>query len=74
MRDIRYTQVSIIASTAERQAATGFAKAAAMRPKVVGAGLKEITSDPLIAKAMFDILEAQRVIAPCAKTNCYPKG
>src|SRR5580765_7986738 len=42
-------QVSIIRSTAERQAAIEFAKAAAMRPRIVGAGLQAISRDPQIA-------------------------
>src|SRR5437588_2885368 len=38
-------QVSIITSTAERQAAIEFAKAAAMRPHIVGEALQEISKD-----------------------------
>src|SRR5208282_4820537 len=38
-------QVSIITSTAERQAAIEFAKAAAMRPEIVGAALEKISRD-----------------------------
>src|SRR5215475_8405559 len=55
-------QVSIITNTAERQAASEFARAAAMRPRIVGAGLQEIARDPDISRAMFSILEAQKVI------------
>jgi len=55
-------QVSVITSTAERQAAIEFAKAAAMRPRIVGVGLQEISRDPEIARAMFDILEAQKLV------------
>src|SRR5947209_5237074 len=55
-------QVSIITSTAERQAAIEFAKAAAMRPQIVGAGLQEIARDPEIARAMFEILETQKIL------------
>jgi hypothetical protein len=47
-------QVRIITSTAERQAAVEFAKAEAMRPRIVGAALQEIAREPEIAKAMFD--------------------
>ena len=39
-------QVSIITSTAERQAAIEFAKAAAMRPQIVGAALQEDLAGP----------------------------
>jgi hypothetical protein len=49
-------QVSIITSTAERQAAIEFAKAEAMRPSIVGAALNEIAQDPAVAHALFEIL------------------
>jgi regulator of protease activity HflC (stomatin/prohibitin superfamily) len=67
-------QVSIITSTAERQAAIEFAKAAAMRPRIVGAGLQEITRDPEISRAMFDILEAQQILDSKADITLIPKG
>src|SRR5439155_4451507 len=38
-------QVSIITSTADRRAAIEFAKAAAMRPRIVGAGPQDISRD-----------------------------
>src|SRR5262249_8977428 len=44
-------QVSIITSTADRQAAIEFAKAAALRPSIVGAALQRITRDPEVACA-----------------------
>jgi regulator of protease activity HflC (stomatin/prohibitin superfamily) len=67
-------QVSIITSTAERQAASEFARAAAMRPRIVGAGLQEIARDPDIARATFDILEAQSIIEGEAEITLIPKG
>ena len=67
-------QVSIITSTAERQAAIEFAKAAAMRPRIVGAGLQEIARDPEIAHAMFDILEAQKLLEGQAEITLVPRG
>src|SRR5204862_1670180 len=50
-------QVSIIRSTAERQAAIEFARAAAMRPQIVGAALQKISQDREIASALFEVLE-----------------
>jgi regulator of protease activity HflC (stomatin/prohibitin superfamily) len=67
-------RVSIITSTAERQAAIEFAKAAAMRPRIVGAGLQEIARDPDISRAMFDILEAQKMLEGEAEITLIPKG
>ncbi|MEI7955458.1 MAG: SPFH domain-containing protein, partial [Verrucomicrobiota bacterium] len=53
-------QVSIITSTAERQAAVEFAKAAAIRPQIVGEALQRISEDNDVAEAMFEILETQK--------------
>jgi regulator of protease activity HflC (stomatin/prohibitin superfamily) len=55
-------QVSIIRSTAERQAAIEFGKAAAVRPAIVGKAMAEICSDAEVAETMFDVLETQRII------------
>lgn len=67
-------QVSIITSTAERLAAKEFAKAAAMRPRIVGEGLQQISRDPEIARATFDILEAHRLMEGKADITLIPKG
>ncbi|MCU0610713.1 MAG: SPFH domain-containing protein [Candidatus Eisenbacteria bacterium] len=55
-------QVSIIRSTAERQAAVEFGKAGAVRPAIVGKAMAEICGDPEVAGTMFDILETQRIV------------
>jgi hypothetical protein len=67
-------QVSIITSTAERQAAVELAKAAALRPRIVGAALQQIARDPDIARAMFDILETQKLVEGEADITLVPKG
>src|SRR5213083_64144 len=67
-------QVSIITSTAERQAAVEFAKAAAIRPAVVGEALQRISADPDVSSAMFEILEAQKIIEGEARITLLPKG
>src|SRR5437016_67060 len=67
-------QVSIIASTAERQAAVEFAKAAAIRPAVVGEALHRISADADVSSAMFEILEAQKIIEGEARITLLPKG
>lgn len=55
-------QVSIITSTAERQAAVEFGKAAAVRPAIVGKAMAAIVADEPVAGAMFEILETQRML------------
>jgi regulator of protease activity HflC (stomatin/prohibitin superfamily) len=67
-------QVSIIASTAERQAAVEFAKAAAVRPEIVGKALEKISQDREVMAGMFGILEAQKIIAGEARITMLPAG
>jgi len=65
-------QVGIITSTADRQAAIEFAKAAAMRPQIVGQALQEIGRDREVLDAMFDILEVQKVVEGEARITMIP--
>ncbi len=67
-------QVSIITNTAERQAAIEFAKAAATRPRIVGAGLQEIARDREIFRALFDVLETQTLLQGEADLTLVPPG
>lgn len=66
-------QVSIITSTAERQAAVEFAKAAAMRPRIVGEALQRISSDQEILTSMFEILEMQKIVEGEARVTFVPE-
>ncbi len=65
-------QVSIITSTAEREAAIEFGKANAMRPKIVGEALKAISADGEVANALFEILETQRILSGKAQITLIP--
>jgi regulator of protease activity HflC (stomatin/prohibitin superfamily) len=67
-------QVNIIASTAEQQAAIEFAKAAAMRPQIVGQALQKISEDPDISQALFKVLETQNLIDGEAVITLIPKN
>lgn len=67
-------QVNIITSTAEQQAAIEFAKAAAMRPQIVGAALQKISEDPDVAEALFKVLETQNIVSGQAAITIVPKG
>lgn len=55
-------RVNVIRSAAEREASTEFAKAAAMRPNIVGAALGAVSRDRDLCDAMFDVLEAQNLL------------
>ncbi|MBI5548495.1 MAG: SPFH/Band 7/PHB domain protein [Deltaproteobacteria bacterium] len=67
-------QVGLITSTAERQAAVEFAKALALRPRIVGEALAKISQDPEVAQTLFDILETQRALESDAAVTLIPAG
>ena len=67
-------QVNIIASTAEQQAAIEFAKAAAMRPQIVGQALQKISQDPDISRALFQALETQNIVDGDAVITLVPRN
>ncbi len=66
-------QVSIITSTADRQASVEFARAQAMRPLIVGAALHKISADSEVVNAMFEILENQRLLDGPAQITLIPE-
>src|ERR1700683_2245075 len=67
-------QVSVITSSAEREAAVEFAKAAAIRPATLGQALQEISREPAVAQALFDVLETQRILAGGSRFTLLPSG
>jgi regulator of protease activity HflC (stomatin/prohibitin superfamily) len=67
-------QVSVITSSAEREAAIEFAKAAAIRPATLGQALQEIAGEPAVAEALFDVLETQRILSGGARFTLLPAG
>lgn len=67
-------QVSIITSTADREAAIEFGKAKAMRPRIVGEALRKISVDEEVSNALFEILETQRVLDGKAKITLLPSS
>ncbi len=67
-------QVSIITSTAERQAAVEFAKAGAIRPQIVGESLQKISEDEEVSEVLFEVLETQKIMASAARISVMPKN
>lgn len=65
-------QVNIITSTAERQAAIEFAKAAAIRPRIVGEAMQKISTNQEITTAMFEILETQNILEGKGQLTLVP--
>jgi regulator of protease activity HflC (stomatin/prohibitin superfamily) len=62
IRQAGANQVSVITSSAEREASVEFAKANAIRPSTLSAALQEIARDPAVANALFEVLETQRIV------------
>jgi regulator of protease activity HflC (stomatin/prohibitin superfamily) len=67
-------QVNLITSGAERNAAVEFARAAAIRPEIVGTALREIGEDKVISNTMFDLLEVNRMLESNARLTLLPRG
>ena len=67
-------QVNIITSTADRQAAIEFAKAGAIRPRIVGQAMQQITANPEVATALFEILETQKILEGKGRLTLIPEG
>lgn len=66
-------QVNVIASKAEQEASVEFAKAAAIRPQIVGETLKKAAADPEVLTTLFDLLECQRITDAGAELTLLPK-
>jgi len=66
--------VSVITSSAEREASIEFAKAAAIRPNTLGRALREIAQEPAVASALFEILETQKLLASEARLTLLASG
>src|SRR3984893_5052504 len=67
-------QVSVITSSAEREASIEFAKAAAIRPNTLGKALREIAQEPAVSGALFEILETQNLLASGALLTMLQAG
>ena len=74
IRQVGANQVALIRSTAEKEAASEFARAAAMRPFLVGTALQEIGKDKEILEAVFEILETQNMLAGEVDLTLIPGG
>ncbi len=74
IRQAGANQVSVITSSAEREAAVEFARAAAIRPATLRRVLSEFATVPEVNKALFDIIETQRILASGAKLSLLSAG
>lgn len=67
-------QVDIIKSRAEREASIEFAKAHAVRPRLVGEALRQIGEDPEVVDTLFSVLETQEILNGSAEVIMMPTG
>ena len=67
-------QVDIIKSAADREASIEFAKAHAVRPRLVGQTLKDIGDDPEVLQTLFEVLEAEKLAAGDGQIILMPDG
>ena len=67
-------QVSIITSSAEREASIEFGKAAAIRPMTLGQALNELSREPAVTAALFEILEMKKLIDGAARLTLLAAG
>jgi regulator of protease activity HflC (stomatin/prohibitin superfamily) len=74
IRQAGANQVSVITSSAEREAAVELAKAAVIRPATLRQVFQEVASVPAVGEALFQILETQRIIASGARLMLLPAG
>lgn len=51
-----------------------FAKAAALRPQIVGAALRQVAQDPEVMETMFEMLETQRLLDGSGDITLVPNG
>lgn len=74
IRQAGANQVSVITSSAEREAAVEFAKAAVIRPATLRQVFLEVSGVPEVSEALFQILETQRIMASSGKLQLLPAG
>jgi len=74
IRQAGANQVSVITSSAEREAAIEFARAAVIRPATLRRVFQEIATVPEVNEALFQILETQRIMASPSRLMLLPSG
>lgn len=67
-------QVHIITNSAQKTAAVEFAKAAAIKPQIVGNALQEISKDKEVTEVLFEMLEIERITQNKGSLILLPKN
>src|SRR5258706_642857 len=74
IRQAGANQGKVITSSAVREAAIEFAKAAAIRPATLGQALQEMEHEPAVSGALFEILETQKMLGSNARLTVLAAG
>jgi regulator of protease activity HflC (stomatin/prohibitin superfamily) len=75
IRQAGANQVSVITSSAEREAAVELAKAAVIRPSTLRQVFQQVADVPAVSDALFQILETQRIVNnPSSRVTLLPSG
>lgn len=74
IRQAGANQVSVITSSAEREAAVEFAKAAAVRPSTLGKAFAAIARTPAVARVLFHLLELDKLFHNSGRIVLVPPG
>jgi regulator of protease activity HflC (stomatin/prohibitin superfamily) len=74
IRQAGANQVSVITSSAEREASVEFAKAAAIRPNTLKLALSGIAREPVVTNALFEIMETQKLLESQAALTLFAAG
>ncbi len=74
IRQAGANQVDVIKSAADKKAAMEFARAASMRPRIVGATMNSISADRQVLDALMEILEVQRICDSEGNLTVVPQG
>ena len=74
IRQAGANQVSVITSSAEREAAVEFARAGVIRPATLRRVFQEVAQVPEVSEALFQILETQRMLGGSGRLVLLPAG
>ena len=73
IRQAGENRVNVIESTAEREAAVEFARAAAVRPQLVGEAFGEIAKDQDVVDALLRVLEVTQLLETDGEITLIPR-
>jgi regulator of protease activity HflC (stomatin/prohibitin superfamily) len=74
IRQAGENQVNVIESRAEKEAAVEFARAAAVRPQLVGEAFRKMAEEPDVVRAVLRVLEIGKLLESQGELTLIPGG